>query len=672
MGSKINFKRCKVYQNKEKFKRYYFVTTFAVIAAIVMAFGIGFVVEEHRNFEETLRINRINLLESKKETLKGVVDSVAQQVSLSIDDSERLLGERIDERLNIAYEVAMSNYNIAKDDADARRDIKAALSGMVWGNNYVFIFDTDGYVISSPIQKHLEGRNILESPNKAMRETMLSSIQKLKTAETVSAVSPWRKPDSKEVAVKHYKLRVFRPLNWVIGYGEYVDDFTLETQQKIIKQLESIKLPEDGYIFMADYNGTSLTKPAKGKLMLNIQDSDGKYIVKDMIALAKMGGGFYEYQMPPFPGLKPETKLSYVTGIKGWNWYVGTGIYLTDFENTYAARMKEARKDARKELIMMMALLSAVLAVSGVITLMMSNRMEKLINRHSKEMQRKNEELRQLNTSLETKVQEKTAELTALNSSLEQRIREEIEKNREQEHIMFQQGRLAAMGEMLSNIAHQWRQPLNNIGLYIQDIQDAHETGRLDNEYMNRSADTCLDIIQHMSLTIDNFRDFFKPDKERVLFDVNDCIRHSITLLVAGIENSRIGISTDLKAVGKVTGVPGEYSQVLINIITNAKDALINSNSPNPQIKIRSFSSNGTVTVEIEDNAGGIPAEICDKIFQPYFTTKQDGQGTGIGLYFSKIIIEKNMGGKISFSNSDSGATFSVQLPETAEESSYL
>ena len=661
-----------MYQNKEKFKRYYFVTTFAVIAVIVMALGIGFVVEEHRNFEDTLKINRANLLESKKDTLKGVVDSVAQQVSLTINDSENLLSERIDERLSIAYEVAMSNYKRASDIKSAEKSIKTALSGMVWKNNYVFIFDTDGYVISSPLQKHLEGRNILESRNKDMRDTMISSIQKLKTADTVSAVSPWRKPDSKEVAVKHYKLRILRPLNWVIGYGEYVDDFTLETQQKIIKQLESIKLPEDGYIFMSDYKGTSLTKPAKNKFMLNVQDSEGKYIVKDMIALAKKGGGFYEYEMPPFPGMKPEKKLSYVTGIKGWNWYIGTGIYLTDFENNYAARMEEARKDAGKELMMILLLLSAILAVSGVITLMMSSRMEKLINRHSKEIERKNEELRQLNTSLETKVLEKTAELTALNSSLEQRIREEIEKNREQEHIMFQQGRLAAMGEMLSNIAHQWRQPLNNIGLYIQDIQDAHETGRLDSDYMNRSADTCLDIIQHMSLTIDNFRDFFKPDKEKVLFDVNDCIRQSITLLGAGIENSRIGISTDLKAEGKVIGIPGEYSQVLINIITNAKDALIDKNSLNPHIKIRSFNTNGIITVEIEDNAGGIPPEICEKIFQPYFTTKQDGQGTGIGLYFSKIIIEKNMGGKISFSNSAEGATFTVQLPKAEGESSYL
>jgi len=659
-------------QNKEKLKRYYFLTTFAVIAVIIMSIAVGFVIEEHSNFEKTLRINKQNLMDSKKQTLKGIVDSVAQQVRLVISESENSLKDRIDERLNLAYSAAEAVTSAAKNKKDAMDDVKAALSGMVWGRDYIFIFDTDGYVISSPLQKHLEGKNVLHSPNPKLRQTMERSLNILKTTDTVEFNVEWTKPGDKDAPPKFVKLRKFAPLNWVIGYGEYFDDFTQEVQEKLITQLESIQLPEEGYIFMSDYTGMSLTKPARNKFMLNVQDSNGKYIVQDMIKIAKQGGGFYEYIMPPFPGMKPEKKLSYVTGINGWNWYIGTGIYLTDFENEYAKRMHLEKQDSIKELGVVLLLLSAVLVLAGLVTLVMSNRMEKLIDRHNQEIKRKNEELRTLNISLESKVAEKTTELTALNASLEKRVKDELDKNREQEHIMFQQGRLAAMGEMLSNIAHQWRQPLNNIGLYIQDIQDAQEAGELTTEYMNKSVATCLDIVQHMSVTIDNFRDFFKPDKERVLFCVEDCIKQSLTLLRAGIENSRIEIRTELEKCGKTTGVPGEYAQVLVNIITNAKDALIENNVKNPCITIRCYSENRIATVTIEDNGPGIPENIAEKIFEPYFTTKEDGKGTGIGLYFSKIIIEKNMGGKISFKNTKTGVAFSVSLPEADEDHSYL
>jgi signal transduction histidine kinase len=659
-------------QNKEKLKRYYFLTTFAVISVIIMAIGIGFVIEEHNNFEKTLRINKSNLMESKKMTLKGIVDSVAQQVRLVIDDSRNNMNERIDERLNLAFSAAQATYSAARDKNDAKRDVKAALSGMVWGQNYIFIFDMNGYVVSSPLQKHLEGRNVLESKNQNLRETMVRSLNKLRTADTTDFIVKWTKPGEGDAPPKYVKLKKFAPLNWVIGYGEYFDDFTVEIQQKVITQLESIKLPEDGYIFMSDYSGMSLTKPARNKFMLDVQDSNGKYIVREMIELAKSGGGFYEYVMPPFPGMKPEKKLSYVTGIKGWDWYIGTGIYLTDFENEYNTRMQMEKKDSLQELAVVLVLLSAVLALSGLVTFIMSNRMEKLIDKHNQEIKNKNNELSTLNISLESKVAEKTAELTVLNASLEKRVKDELEKNREQEHIMFQQGRLAAMGEMLSNIAHQWRQPLNNIGLYIQDIQDAQETGELSKEYLDKSVTNCFNIIQHMSVTIDNFRDFFKPDKDKVLFDVNDSIRQSLLLLRAGIENSHIEIRYEFGECGKVVGVPGEYAQVIVNIITNAKDALIENNVKNPSITIKSFLKDKIVNVSIEDNGVGIPDSIAEKIFEPYFTTKDEGKGTGIGLYFSKIIIEKNMGGQITFENTKKGVVFYISLPEADESSSYL
>jgi len=219
------------------------------------------------------------------------------------------------------------------------------------------------------------------------------------------------------------------------------------------------------------------------------------------------------------------------------------------------------------------------------------------------------------------------------------------------------------MGEMLENIAHQWRQPLNSLGLIIQRIKLFQDKDILTKEDIESSASKSMLIINKMSSTIDDFRNFFKVNKHKDFFRIDDLIKNILILMEASLKNSYIQIDTTKvdKSI-ELYGYKNELEQVFINIINNAKDALIDTHTLTPNIKISSFILDNNIIVEIKDNAGGIDKNILNKIFDPYFTSKKEGKGTGIGLYMSKMIIEKNMNGKLQAKNIDGGACFTITL----------
>ena len=256
----------------------------------------------------------------------------------------------------------------------------------------------------------------------------------------------------------------------------------------------------------------------------------------------------------------------------------------------------------------------------------------------------------------------KQQQLEALNEKLEDMVADELKKNRDKDRIMMHQGRLAAMGEMIGNIAHQWRQPLNNIGLLMYGIKVDYDDGTLDSASLQRQINVCMDLVQYMSRTIDDFRNFFKPDKEKQPFAVGDALTRVLSLVRANFENSGITLTVQDTEAGVVTGYANEYSQALLNIVVNAKDALLERKTKKPTIELRCFRSGDKSVVTVHDNAGGIDDAIIDKIFDPYFTTKDKTQGTGIGLYMAKMIIEKNMGGSLTVSNVDNGAEFRIEV----------
>lgn len=263
----------------------------------------------------------------------------------------------------------------------------------------------------------------------------------------------------------------------------------------------------------------------------------------------------------------------------------------------------------------------------------------------------------------EARLAVKQQELEDVNHSLEDRIATTLKEIREKDQILIQQGRLAAMGEMISNISHQWRQPLNNVGLIIQNLQDMSENGELTPDVLDHEVMVAMDVIQFMSGTIDDFRNFFRPDKEKNEFIVNKVIAKTIKFMLPALRNYGITITVNEEPDVRILGYPNEYSQMLINIINNAKDELLERKIPDPRIMICVFHDNRLAVTTVADNAGGIDVGVIPKVFDPYFTTKEPGKGTGIGLYMSKVIVEKNMDGRLTAKNVQDGVEFRIEMP---------
>ena len=264
--------------------------------------------------------------------------------------------------------------------------------------------------------------------------------------------------------------------------------------------------------------------------------------------------------------------------------------------------------------------------------------------------------------SAEEALTEKQREIEELNRSLEVRIAQAVDDLRQKDQMLILQDRMAIMGEMINNIAHQWRQPLNSLGLLIQQLPYFYDSAEFSREFLEKNTGKSMKVIQHMSQTIEDFRNFFKPDKEKVTFGVNQVIGHTLSLVEQSFHDQHIDIALQTEGDPKVNGYPNEYAQVLLNILMNARDALVGQNVKDGRISIQSFAEGFTTVVTITDNAGGIAEEIMDKLFDSYFTTKAPDIGTGIGLFMSKTIIEKNMGGKLTVHNSGSGAAFRIEV----------
>lgn len=251
-------------------------------------------------------------------------------------------------------------------------------------------------------------------------------------------------------------------------------------------------------------------------------------------------------------------------------------------------------------------------------------------------------------------------QLKELNVTLEQRVHEEVEKNLEQERLLIQQSRMAAMGEMIGNIAHQWRQPLNSLGILLANLKDAFEYGDLTKEQVNGLLATGNRLIQRMSTTIDDFRNFFRPNKEKTLFSLKGKLTEVMQILGASLANRSIRLEEDIPEDVQALGHGNEFAQVLLNVLNNAKEAIVLARHSQGLIRVSIRREGNTAVLRVVDNGGGIPADIMPRIFEPYFTTKE--KGTGIGLYMSRLILD-HMEGSIEAGNVEGGAEFVLRIP---------
>ncbi len=229
----------------------------------------------------------------------------------------------------------------------------------------------------------------------------------------------------------------------------------------------------------------------------------------------------------------------------------------------------------------------------------------------------------------------------------------QIEKEQQKE-LLIHQSKLASMGEMIGNIAHQWRQPLTHLSYTVMNIQDAYKHNSLDELYLDKKVTEATQQIEFMSQTIDDFKGFYEPHKAKELFSLAEESREVLDIMSYTFGQQDISVELKVIVDSEIKNYKNEYKQVLLNLLSNAKDALVLNSILLAKITITI--ENRKVTVS--DNAGGVDSKIIEKIFEPYFTTKEEN--SGIGLYMSKMIVEKNMGGKLTVRNLPNGAMFSM------------
>ena len=659
-SSSLKEKRMIETESKKSFLAY--MVSLSIFTIVLISFTNWYI--ETSSFREDEKDDIQNMkqmyLDHYKDTVQNKVFAVEQEIKYQQKIMETRLKDDLKQKIETALNVASTIYKNDKDKL-TKNEIKAKIVGQLsairfyQGRGYYFIYDSKTNILLSHALKKFIGRDMTHFKDLKGLNIADEYTRVLKKDKIAFTKIYFNKPNDKiHEYPKIVAVTRFKPLGITIGTGEYLDIVKKETQQNVLKRLQFDKNKKN-YIFIYDIhniNGgdnfaTMILNQNRpdlvGKMINdNYKDAKGKEFRKEMLkGIRQKGETFvkYWYKKPSTKSVEP--KMSYFYYDKDWHWVIASGFYFDDLEKEIKKEEQEINEQIEEitsNTIKITILLSLIILF---ITLLIALKIDKTIKYYIQQLASKSNELQETN------------------QSLEQKIKKALKENTKQLEILQQQSKLASMGEMIGAIAHQWRQPLNELGLSIQNLKYDFKDGAINEEFIDNFIDYNKKIIMFMSKTIDDFRNFFRVDKEKKEFNVKETTKSVLTMLSAQLKNHNIEAEIDGDEFA-YKGLQSEYKQVILNIINNAKDALIENRTKNPKVEINIKDKK----VTIKDNAGGIPKDIINRVFEPYFTTKEQGKGTGMGLYMSKMIIEENMGGKLSVENADDGAVFMIDLNE--------
>jgi len=597
-------------------------------------------IERFEKESKTLESKYINI---NKELVKFQIKKTKENIIIEKNNQSQKLKKELKQQVENAYNVAFSIYknNLDKKEEEIIKLIKDALREVRFNQNrgYFFIYSRNGTNILHPIKTHLENKNLWKYQDKKGTFLIQEMNKILEKKDSTYYTWYWTKPqNNKNELEKLGYFKLFEPFNWFIGTGEYVKDFDEELKKQLSKRLSKYRYKKDGYIFILDYSGNYISYYKKGFIGKNIKDlafpKEAEELKSRMINIIEEKADFIQYRHGDKPNnIGTIEKISYVDGIKDWNWIVGTGFYMDDFYNEIKIKKDELSRTNTDEL-------QKLLFISFCLTLIL------LIV------------LVYISRILESKFVKYTI-------VIEKQINENIKKD----SLLAHQSKMAAMGEMIGNIAHQWRQPLSTISTITTGIKVQREMGITDNKLENDALQRINKHVQYLSQTIDDFRNFFEPNKEAIEFKIDDLFKKVFDLIEIQYSMKDIVFIKEIDDI-EIYTLDNELLQVLINVLNNARDALEKINNEK-YIFINTRIENKNLIIEIKDNGNGINEKILDKIFEPYFTTKEKSQGTGIGLFMSEQIVIKHLKGSINVSNVKyeykgqeyKGALFEIVLP---------
>jgi len=617
------------------------------------------------NMNKDIENYKNEYLQKNKNDIYNRVHSVEESIKFQSEKIESKVRKALKDRIETALSIAQFVYSEEKGKfsvSELKQRIAHYLSAITFneGRGYYFSYDNATNVILGHAIKKLVTKDMTEFRDIKKQNLINLYAKKLKKDKIAFAKIYFKKPgDTKREFPKLVCVTKFEPLDMVIGTGEYLDVIEQETKKFILDRYSIDNWDKKDYILIydvlslndTDMLATLILNPNNPELVgkkidINDKDAKGNLFVKTILSdMIKKGESYIKYwhKQPNMTEIK--SKMSYMYYDKNWNWIIRSEFNFDDLVASVESKQKAISSYTKKmvlETIKITILLSLIMIFFA---LLISVRIDRVIKSYIMKLSAQSLELKKLNESLEEQVIEKT------------------KQNMKQMDILQQQSKMAQMGEMIGAIAHQWRQPLNVVSISIQNLLYDFEDGHLNNEkYINTFIEKNKKTIKFMSETIDDFRSFFRIDKVKKHFNVKDATQSIVDMQAIQLKNLDINLEINGEAF-VCYGLQSEYLQVVLNLINNAKDALIEASTKNPMIHIVLHHN----SICVQDNAGGVPIGIIDRVFDPYFTTKEQGKGTGMGLYISKMIIEENMGGTISVENKEDGACFCIDFGLEAE-----
>ena len=600
-----------------KYLPFYFVIATSIIYITFVLVDNHFKEENEKlELKKKLEIQYKNQI--KNETLK-IVDFINVQKDKNKEELVKILKEKND----TAYDIVRSIYDKNKDKnkQEIIELIKNALDKIRFfnGRGYYYIIGLeDGYCYFHPVFKSLENRSLLEIQDSKGLYLTKEMIKIVKTNDEGYLNYHWYKEgDKTNQYEKIAYLKKFEPLGIYIVSSDYVDALTVKWKSNVESLLTSISFKDETHFFIINKK-TGLYDFHKNPNLIGKDFNSQNHVINPQKLLLELNkpnsNGLYKYNIKGAQN-KILEKTSYFYTIEDWDWIIGIG-YLD--ENIRQFIQKEQIKLENYHSHNLMNNLIFMIIVS-IAVLLFSKYFSNIIERRFK----------------------------IYNFSINRKI---VEIGRQQ-RIMAQQSKMAAMGEMIENIAHQWRQPLSIISTAATGLKISKEFNNLDDETFFSSLKSINDSSQYLSNTIEDFRNYYQKSNETKDFRIDETIEKCIQLLKPKIDSNNIEIIKDIKKLNYY-GSENELLQVLMNLLNNSCDQFhVTNNVQTPVIKIKLYKNIDTIFIEVSDNAGGIDSEIIERIFEPYFTTKNKNIGTGIGLYMSKNIIEKSFNGKIDAKN---------------------
>jgi len=607
--------------NSQKVIPYLIVVVPLVLVLSVSFFITSFYINKVTNYFEQAKENSIkDYIGTQKVGSELLTKQLVLLFEYTNNRVEPEIKKELKKEIDLADKIAKKIYNKYKNKKSKKeieQRIKDTLSEIVYNDKEEYIFITDYEANAILNGSHLPDIDISLYRDADNRAIILEEIQKVRKYKEGYIYSRLKKSQEEEIIfVKDLGI-----YDWYIGSSILIKTKRERLKGKLLEMIKSI--------------------PIEGSEFIGVFEDDKRLYMSDRftIEVSKLTKDekWHKHEI--------EDYYYFSKYYKEFNWTIVHGFNTTKMSTKAKAKYKKLEEMLADEYTFILKVSAFIVLIIAILSLFLSLKINNIFKNYQIE------------------VENRARELEELNNSLERRVQEELALHIQKDKMLTQSSKMAEMGDMLSMIAHQWRQPLNQMSYVMMNIESAYEYNELTTEYMESKVKEANELLEFMSVTIDDFKNYFRPDKELQEVAVENVVRAAISLIKKTLESEDIKLSLEFQAESSLHIYKNEFIQVILNLIKNSRDALLSKNEADKQITIRTIETSKNILVSVSDNAGGIPPDVMEKIFEPYFSTKDQTSGTGLGLYMSKMIIEGHLGGRIIAKNIEDGVCFSIELP---------